>query len=282
MDNQIPIKLLVLDLDGTVLRPDGSLSNTLALTVSEVRSHGIMVMLATGRMTRSAEVYWMQLDLGTGPLIAYNGSMVVEMPTQNPWFAWHLSDKLAKLVIQEAMKADILTQVYVGNELWLSKEDERAEHYIRANHIPGDVKFGDSILEWPLPPIKILLQDEPDKLDQFRTYLSPRMLGLQGRLFKSQADYLEIVPAGVGKGPALTKVAERLNIKHHNIMAIGDAENDLDMLKMVGLGVAMGQAPDFVRQAADVVTRSLEEDGAVYAIHRWLLDPLQGLNKMNH
>ncbi len=282
MDNQIPIKLLVLDLDGTVLRQDGSLSDDLAQIVQEVQDHSVTVMLATGRMVRSAEAYWMQLHLGKGPLIAYNGSMVVEMPNKTPWFSWHLSGDLARLVIQEAINGDILTQVYVGNELWLSKEDERAQHYIRVNHIPGDVKLGDSILEWPSPPIKILLQDDSDKLDQFRAYISSRMVGLQGRIFKSQADYLEIVPAGVGKGPALGKVAERLNINYDEIMAIGDAENDLDMLKMAGLGVAMGQAPEFVKQAADVVTRSIDEDGAAYAIRRWLLDPLQGFNKVNH
>lgn len=282
LDNQIPIKLLVLDLDGTVLRGDGSLSDALMDAIREVRGLGITVMLATGRMVRSAEPAWLQLGLGPGPLIAYNGSMVVEMPRKNPWFSWHLTDDVAQVVINEALDADILTQVYVGNELWLSKEDERAQHYIRVNHIPGEVKSRNSILKWPSPPIKLLLQDDSDKLDQFRAHISQTVLGLQGRIFKSQADYLEIVPAGVGKGPALAKVAKRLHIDPQEIMAIGDAENDVDMLRLAGLGVAMGQAPDFVKQAADVVTRSVEEDGAAYAIRRWLLDPLHGLHKVKH
>ena len=281
MDNQVHVKLLVLDLDGTVLRADGSLSDGLVKAVGKVKDRGISVILATGRMVRSAVPCWLQLQLGSGPLIAYNGSLVVEMPQQDPWFSWHLSAEVARLVIQEALDEDILTQVYVGNELWLSKEDDRAQHYIEVNHIPGEVKTREGILTWPSPPIKILLQDEPDKLDAFRRHISPSVLGLQGRIFKSQADYLEIVPAGVGKGPALAKVAARLNISPENIMAIGDAENDIDMLKLAGLGVAMGQAPDFVKQAANVVTRSVDQDGAAYAVHRWLLGPLEGFYKVS-
>ncbi|PSR27255.1 MAG: Cof-type HAD-IIB family hydrolase [Sulfobacillus thermosulfidooxidans] len=282
MDNQVRIKLLVLDLDGTVLRSDGSLSGELVKAVNQVKAHGITVILATGRMVRSAEPYWLQLQLGTGPLIAYNGSMVVEMPRQVPWFSWHLTEDVARFVIEEALDADILTQVYVGNELWLSKEDERAQHYIEVNHIPGDVKSREGLLSWPSPPIKILLQDDPEKLDQFRLRISPEVLGLQGRIFKSQADYLEIVPAGVGKGPALAKVAERLHLSPQHIMAIGDAENDVDMLKWVGMGVAMGQAPELVKHAADVVTKSVDQDGAAYAIYRWLLDPMQGFHEMQY
>jgi len=139
------------------------------------------------------------------------------------------------------------------------------------NHIPGEVKLGDDILRWPEPPIKILLQDDPERLDEFRVEITPEVLGLQGRLFKSQQDYLEIVPAGVGKGPALEKVAHRLGIEREAIMAVGDAENDIDMIRYAGIGVAMGQASDMVKHAADYVTKPVQEDGAAYAITHWIL-----------
>ncbi len=272
MGHQVRVKLLVLDLDGTALQEDGSLSMELIEAVTRIQQAGVQVMLATGRMMRSAIPYWMQLSLGTGPLIAYNGSMVAEMPSERSWFSWHLNSDVARLVVSRALDSDILTQVYVGNELWLSREDERAQNYIAVNHIPGEVKIGRDILRWPAPPIKILLQDNPERLDRFREDITPEVLGLQGRLFKSQEDYLEIVPAGVGKGPALAKVAERLGIGAPEIMAIGDAENDIDMLRFAGIGVAMGQASELVKSSARHVTKPVQDNGAAYAIHRWILN----------
>jgi hypothetical protein len=91
------------------------------------------------------------------------------------------------------------------------------------------------------------------------------------RIFKSQDDYLEVVREGVGKGPALRDVASRLNIPAVQVMAVGDAENDADMLAWAGYGVAMGQAPTAVKQAAKVVTKTIDEDGAAYAIETWAL-----------
>ncbi len=271
MDHQSRIKLVVLDLDGTALQDDGSLSDALVGSVRQARAQGVQIMLATGRMLRSAVPYWTELQLGSGPLIAYNGSMVAEMPTEALWFAWHLNDEVARYVVTEALKADILTQVYVGEELWLSRADERAQHYIDVNHIPGEAKASRDLLRWPEPPIKILLQDDPVRLDWFRAAISPEVLGLQGRIFKSQADYLEIVPEGVGKGPALERVARKLGLRPEEIMAIGDAENDVDMLRYAGTGVAMGQAPDLVKQAADFVTATVSEEGAAQAIRRFVL-----------
>jgi HAD superfamily hydrolase (TIGR01484 family) len=197
MGHQVRVKLLVLDLDGTALQEDGSLSMELIEAVTRIQQTGVQVMLATGRMMRSAIPYWMQLSLGTGPLIAYNGSMVAEMPSERSWFSWHLNSDVARLVVSRALDSDILTQVYVGNELWLSREDERAQNYIAVNHIPGEVKIGRDILRWPAPPIKILLQDNPERLDRFREDITPEVLGLQGRLFKSQEDYFDIVTGSI-------------------------------------------------------------------------------------
>ena len=271
MADSAHIKLIALDLDGTIIGSGGEISQRLITAVGRAQDRGIRVMLATGRMVQSARPFWLQLGLGEGPLIAYNGGQTVMMPEGSPILSRSLLDEAARFVVTQALAEDLLAQVYVGDELWISREDARARHYIESNHIPAWVRSGQEILQWPEPPIKILLQAAPETLDAFRPRLEIRALELGMRIFKSQDDYLEVVREGVGKGPALRDVASRLKIPAVQVMAVGDAENDADMLAWAGYGVAMGQAPTAVKQAAKVVTKTIDEDGAAYAIETWAL-----------
>ncbi|MCL4351036.1 MAG: Cof-type HAD-IIB family hydrolase [Firmicutes bacterium] len=271
MADSAHIKLIALDLDGTIIGNGGQISQRLITAVGRARDRGVRVMLATGRMVQSARPFWLQLSLGEGPLIAYNGGQTVMMPNGSPILSRSLSDEAARFVVTQALAEDLLAQVYVGDELWISREDVRARHYIEANHIPAWVRGDKEIFQWPEPPIKILLQASPETLDAFRPRLEVRAQELGMRIFKSQADYLEIVRQGVGKGPALRDVAGRLNIPAAQVMAVGDAENDADMLTWAGYGVAMGQAPQAVKQAAKLVTKTIDEDGAAFAIETWAL-----------
>jgi hypothetical protein len=156
--------------------------------------------------------------------------------------------------------------------MWISREDSRARHYIESNHIPAWVRSGDEIFDWPQAPIKILLQADSTTLDQFRPVIEAHASDFNYRVFKSQQDYLEIVQQGVGKGPALQEVCQSLGIVSSQVMAIGDAENDIDMLRWCGFGVAMGQAPASVKRVARFVTDPIEEDGAALAIEKWVLE----------
>lgn len=271
MGIQTHIKLIVLDLDGTSVQATGEIGLRLQRAVQKAQAQGVQVILATGRMVQSARPYWLELKLNSGPLIAYNGGQAVSMPEETTMFRHGLFSEAATFVIRQALDAQLLTQVYIGDEMWISQEDSRARHYIERNHIPAWVRTGEEILNWPEPPIKILLQAESDTLDAFRPRIEARSIELGFRVFKSQQDYLEIVHRGVGKGPALQEVAGKLGIDAAQVMAIGDAENDADMLRWSGLGIAMGQAPDSVKRSARAVTAPIEEDGAAIAIEKWVL-----------
>ncbi len=272
MGIQTHIKLIALDLDGTSVQATGEVGPRLLQAIQSAQARGIQVMVATGRMVQSARRYWIQMQLRPGPLIAYNGGLAVSMPAATPIFRHGLSTEAATFVIRQALDHNLLTQVYIGDEMWISREDSRARHYIESNHIPALVRNGDDLLNWPEPPLKILIQADSDTLDQFRPTIETRDHALEFRVFKSQQDYLEIVRQGVGKGPALQEVARGLGVEASQVMAIGDAENDADMLLWSGLGIAMGQASDAVKRAARAVTAPIEEDGAAIAIEQWILD----------
>lgn len=268
-----PIALIALDLDGTAIdgRRGTGVSPGLRAAVAQAQSRGIQVILATGRAVASALPHWQALELRPGPLIAYNGAEVVAVPERIRWFRLHLHDGAARRLVALAADWQLLCQVYVGEELWVTREDLRVRQYVQKNKIPAWVRAPAEITAWPEPPIKILIQGDPDRLDQFRLAVEPEFADLPVRFMKSQADYLEMVPKDAGKGRALAEVATRMGIPREAVVAIGDAENDIDMLTWAGLGVAMGQSPPAVRAAADLVTASVEEDGAARAI-RYLIE----------
>ncbi|NMP22665.1 Cof-type HAD-IIB family hydrolase [Sulfobacillus harzensis] len=271
MGHSSSIALIALDLDGTTLKADGSISDRLQAAVGKALERGIRVMLATGRMVQSAEPFWRELKLPPGLLVAYQGAVVADMPSGKLVAKTLLPDEGARAAVRWALDREMLTQVYVGTELWVSREDPRVRQYIEKNHIPAWVRTAEEMLQWPEPPIKVLLQDEPEVLDRVRRHLEPEVARFPIRVFKSQPDYLELVHQDVGKAVGLAAAAQTLNIPQQQVMAIGDAENDIDMLKWAGLGVAMGQAPDAVKQAAQVVTAPISEDGAARAIERYAL-----------
>lgn len=270
-DATIRFRLVALDLDGTAVQSDGEVSKRLKKTVATCLNAGIHVILATGRMVQSAEPYWNDLGLGEGPLIAYQGAVVAAMPHKKVVAEVLMPERAARQAVLWATKRQLLTQVYVGQELWVSREDARVRQYIERNHIPAWVRGEREILDWPEPPIKLLFQDRPEVLDGLRPELERQLAGHPVRIFKSQPDYLEVVHQSVGKAVGLARAADSLGIPQDQVMAIGDAENDIDMLRWAGFGVAMGQAAEAVKHSADAVTASCDEDGASLAIERWVL-----------
>ncbi len=272
MDSAVDIRLLAVDLDGTVMLPGDRITPAVRDALAAARAAGIRVILATGRMVQSAERYAQNLALVPGPVICYNGAGVAELPGRKFWFLDTLPDLPARRVVERALRDDYLLQIYVGEEVWASQEDDRVRRYVESNHVAIWVRTPGELTDWPVPPIKILIQDTPERLARLRTDLDA--LDLAGvRLVSSQRDYLEVLPAQAGKGRALARVASCLEIPRQAVAAVGDGENDADMLAWAGLGIAMGQAHPAAKAAADVVAPTVQEDGLAVAIRRYLLPP---------
>ncbi|CAB1129348.1 putative Sugar phosphatase YidA [Candidatus Hydrogenisulfobacillus filiaventi] len=267
----VRVELLALDLDGTAAGYDGRVSPRVLAAVHAARRQGVTVVLASGRMLASVRPFWRQFGLGAGYCIAYNGAMVAAMPEARPVLEAHLPSDPARRLAQAAVGAGLVVQAYVGDELWISEDDARAREYIAVNRIPGRLMPPPALWGWPTPPIKLLLQGDDDALAGYRAEAEPVAAAAGLRVVRSHPHYLEILPGGAGKGEALAAVAARLGIPARAVLAIGDAENDLDMIRWAGIGVAMGQALPAVRAAADWVAPPVEADGAAVAIERWAL-----------
>ena len=264
------ISLVALDLDGTSLCHGGRISPGLVEAIRKAQQNGIKVILATGRMAQSAEGFRLSLGISAGPMIAYNGAEVVAMPENQVWIRHAVHEEAARRLIALALAHNLLVQVYVGAELWVSRDAERVRDYVKTNHVPVSVRDAKALTDWPEAPLKILLQADPPVVDAFRSAAEEHMAGYPVRLFKSQSDYLEMVARGVGKGKALAEVASRLALRPSQIMAIGDNENDMDMLAWAGIGGAMGQSHAEVKLSANYVTTTVDQGGAAEAMRHFL------------
>jgi Cof subfamily protein (haloacid dehalogenase superfamily) len=264
-------RLVAVDLDGTTLQRDGTISPAVERAVRRAGEAGARVMLATGRMGRSARRYWEMLRLPPGPVICYQGAEVLEVPEDRVWYRDVLPDAGARRLVTMTVQAGFLCQVYIGEDLWVSREDDRVTHYVETNRIPALVRPLPLLTGWGEPPVKLLIQGTPEQLAALRARLDPVARGYGIRLVSSQKDFLEAVPNGVGKGRALERVAARLRIPREAVMAVGDGENDADMLAWAGLGVAMGHGHPAALAAADVVAPPVEADGLAWAIDAYIL-----------
>ncbi len=266
------IRLLALDLDGTVLTPELGISPRLMTAVAAARARGVHVTLATGRMYRSTVRYARMLDL-PGPLICYQGGYVREMPAADGSpgaLLLHrtMTADAARAAVAWSREHGLDPHLNIGDRLLIGRgPGERLDYERMAGVGPEYVADLNAIEE---PVTKVLAVGAPGLPYEV---LADARLAFAARLevTVSHPEYLEFMPLGVTKSTGLAFLADRLGIPMSAVMACGDQANDLEMLRDVGLGVAMGDAPQEVQAAADEITGTVWEDGAAAAIERHIL-----------
>jgi Cof subfamily protein (haloacid dehalogenase superfamily) len=267
------VRLLALDLDGTILGDDLRISDRTRAAVREAVARGVTIVLATGRMYRSALPYAESLGLA-GPLICYQGAYVRERP--GPGGApgailRHITmgPEPARAAVRWAREHGLDPHVNADDRLLMEVGDEEAPDYERLAGIGAEF-VPDLISAIDHPATKVLAVGPaglPARLlDAARAAFADR-----AEVTVSHPEYLEFTAPGVHKGAALRWLAQRLGIPLEATMAVGDQHNDREMIAAAGMGVAMGGAPPEVRATARHVTAPIEEDGAAQAIEEFVL-----------
>ncbi|HKW92142.1 MAG TPA: HAD family hydrolase [Methylomirabilota bacterium] len=246
-----PYELLVCDLDGTLIDGSMTLDPALVKAFHGAAEGGLPISLATGRMPAAADRYRDELGV-TAPVIYYNGALV-RGADGGPDL---LSLTLPRGVLHRAWTAFAQAPVhpifYRDDRLYCLERtlpvrrycDEEGLHIDVVDDPAGFLSLGSFI--------KSLLIGHPKDLDIVRAELTP-IVAEHGRLVRTRGDYLEIIPVGASKGAALARLAAHLGMSLDRVVAVGDQENDVEMLREAGLGIAMPQAPELVRRAADRV-----------------------------
>jgi hypothetical protein len=267
------IRLLALDLDGTVLTPELGISQRTMTAVAAAQARGVRVTIVTGRMYRSTVRYARMLGL-PGPLICYQGGYIREMPAGDGSPGALLLHRTmpadaARAAVNWSREHGLDPHLNIGDRLLVGRGPGEMPDYERMAGVgPEYVADLDEAIDAPVT--KVLAVGPPglpyDVLADARLAFATRL-----EVTVSHPEYLEFMPLGVTKSTGLGFLAARLGIPMSAVMACGDQANDLEMLRDVGLGVAMGDAPPEVKAAADEITGTVWDDGAAAAIERLLL-----------
>lgn len=262
------IKLIVFDLDDTLLNSDSSISPRTYQAIQQVVAKGIKVTLATGRMYSSAIPFARSLGLGI-PVISYNGALISSYPSGERLFHNPIKQEVARQVMQLCRERQWYIQTYINDVLYVKEIDKRAELYARitgAKPIP----VGDRLYTMLGAPTKMLAIAEPGEIELLKEGFHTQ-LGNVLCIAESTPNFLEINDPAVNKGAALRFVASRLNINRQEIMTFGNGINDIEMLSYSGWGVAVSNAPSAVKNIARLVTGSNDEEGVADVIEKYVL-----------
>jgi Cof subfamily protein (haloacid dehalogenase superfamily) len=263
------IKALALDLDGTILRPDTTLSERTAAVLKSCMGRGIQLILCTGRAIAGAERFRTAIGAG-GPMVYHNGAEVVDMPAGTVLSTTLLDLEVVDFCVDLARRRGIHFQVFfpavpggTGETLMIEKDGPEAEMYRRHTGIPpvlGDLKKFIAGGKAPGCLKSMFIADQAVQ-DEIRPILAERF-GSRIYTARTLAPFLEVMRAGVSKGVGLRDAMERRGLGAAEVIALGDEENDLPMFEAAGFSAAPANAREKIRQAAGVVIGSNADDGA--------------------
>lgn len=267
MNTNLGYKLIALDLDGTILGRDLTVSPQCKAAIRRAEEAGVRVTIASGRMLKSTLRYARDLAIRT-PIICYQGAMTADPVTGE--IMWHrpVPLDLAHEVIGMCQAQQVHVNIYVNDELYVDRITREAERYAKLSIVEAHA-VGDLLGFLRSEPTKIVAIGETDVIDSLTNALE-RTYDSRLYITKSFPTFCEVAHSDCSKGQALARLAQSLGIAQEETIAIGDNPNDLDMIEWAGLGVAMGNGAAEVKAVADWVTATVDEDGAARAIENAL------------
>ena len=264
---QIPFRAIALDLDGTLTNHDKVVTPRTRQALLLAASKGAIIILASGRPTYGivpvAEC--LELEKRGGYILSYNGGNIVNAKTGEKLFSQFLPDAVIPILYKYAKEKNHALLGYAGNEIITEVPDDQfVKEESRINKM--NIRKVDNLLDALEPhPTKLLMTGDPTDMIKAEEELV-EILGEKMDIFRSAPFFLELVPKGIDKAQSLLRLLSKINLTPADLMAFGDGYNDLSMLKLAGVGVAMANAAPEVRADADYVTLSNEEDGVAEAL----------------
>lgn len=263
------IKMITIDLDGTLLRSDGSVSDRTVRTLQAARDKGVVVAIATGRMYQTARPYGERLGLGDSPMLLFAGGLIETLESKKILFQQVIPRETAQGMADLARQQGWQLQTYIDDVLRAARDDEWIRDYERITNSRA-VICGDAFYQVQGDCNKLLSRGSHDELVARKALIEKAFPGRFNVLF-SAPTFLEIMPQGVDKGKGIRRLGELYGVGADEIMALGDSQNDLDMLKAAGVPVAMANAAEEVKAAAAYVTASNDDDGVAAAVEKFVL-----------
>lgn len=266
-------KLLVLDVDGTLLNDEREISKRTLAALLKVQQMGVRIVLASGRPTYGLMPLAKTLELGNygGFVLSYNGCQIIKAQNGEILFERRINPEMLPYLEKKARKNGFAIFTYHDDTLITDSPDNE---YIKNEALLNNLKiiredeFSTAI---DFAPCKCMLVSDKEKaLIGLEQHWEKRLAGTLDA-FRSEPYFLEVVPCGVNKTNTLGALLEHLGVTREEVIAVGDGVCDVTMLQLAGMGVAMGHSQDSVKVCADYVTASNEEDGVALAVEKLIL-----------
>jgi hypothetical protein len=266
-------KLLVVDVDGTIVDGNGAISDADEKALARVMAAGVMVSLSTGRVIKACQKILDRLSLD-GHHIFFDGALVSDPSRNEEIYCQPIERELVKQAVEFARANDIYLELYSEKQFFAERENWSDEvHYNYFGVAPTITDFSGIWQRERIIKAEMVVREHEERIksDLLQAEFNGR---LRFSIARSPAfpeiDFINIINSGVSKGEALKKLASFLGISTKEIIAIGDGLNDISLLKTAGLAVAMGNAFPEVKQVADYITLDVEHSGVAAAVKKFL------------
>lgn len=267
-------KLIAIDMDGTLLKNDKTISVKTKEALKAANNLGVKIVLTSGRPIQGIKNYLDELELTSKDdyVIGLNGALVCKCDDYSIISSNEtLKGKDLKYIYNKVKDLKTYFHAFTRNEdlvniksKFSEDEEKRINLKVRVVDFLLDIKDDDEIL-------KVVLEEEKEVLDRITSQI-PKELFEEYNIIRTVDFMLEFMKKGCNKATGIEKLAKHLGIKKEEIISIGDASNDKEMIEYADLGVAMGNAEDEIKMIANFVTKSNEEDGVAFVIEKFIVN----------
>lgn len=266
-------KILILDIDGTLVNSNKEITPRTYDALMKIQELGHIIVLASGRPYNGMKQYVEELNLDKkgGYAISFNGGMIVDCMTKKPIVEKKIPKAYVRPIYEYAVKNDIGMVTYEGDTVITgTRIDDYMEYEARLNYLPL-IEISDFVDYVDFDVTKCLLTAEPDIKAPRCEHELKKMLEPGLNVYRSEPYFIEITTKGVDKAATILELLAILDIPREDSICCGDGFNDATMVKYAGVGVAMGNAQQIVKDNADYITQSCDEDGLVEVIEKFIL-----------
>jgi Cof subfamily protein (haloacid dehalogenase superfamily) len=267
------IKMIVSDMDGTLLNEDLSISNETLETIQKVREQGIIFTIATGRPDQLTKEYVEVLSLDSS-FIMCNGSVIGHPFKKDRAYSKTIDKKVVLEIVEILEKENFMYMVYTKNAIY-SKPNDRVELFLARNE---ELQYNqrsvwhtkytkEDLVKDPVDKILLIEQNGKTMMD-----IKEKIKHIDSIDFvSSNVRFLDVIPKGISKGEAVLQLAKLYNIKQDEIVVFGDQKNDISMFEKIDYSVAMGNSSDDVKKHAKYTTKKNTENGVAWWINKHIL-----------
>lgn len=263
-------KILVLDIDGTLTNQRKEITEHTRKTILQLQKQGVKVVLASGRPTYGVipAAKTLEMDQYEGYILSFNGGQIINCKTGSVLFERIIEPHYIEQIYDQVKYKDVAVMTYEGDTIVTETPDN---YYVQKEAFINKMKIKqveDFRAYVDFHVTKVLVAADGDYLKNVEMDMTG-YFGSKLSIYRSEPFFLEIMPPNIDKATSLEKLLRQLHLTRNEMIACGDGANDISMIQYAGLGVAMENAQQNVKQCADYITRSNEEDGVAYAIEKF-------------